>query len=428
MQKDDFNNWYKDQLDSLNAEPPDRVWENISGQLDTDKVWTSISKTLDRKDRRRKHRGVVLVLFLLFGSAYIVLHNYGRITPDNTGNNLHDNSSPVEQRTLPDNEKSAVTDNQIPVTANNSGNAINTNSGSLLPASDDRTIADQTVPAQLMSEPNNRQLRVSPQNQEPSVNDATGSLGSRDYEFNPIASVPIKLPVAHNQESQLLRLELLEIPFDTATTPRATFFTTGISCVGSFSGLIDQHYIRSLKKNTTNSVSIAPDISGELFAEKITRNNFGFGGFINFNSTIAQTYHGYYEGQFLNNVVRLQTFRAGAYFAWYWDRKTTSAFGPENCLVAGLTGNLITRKYYYGIAGEYYNPENLVNIYPGVMLGLRKYKSVLPGLFVHAGFNCEISLTNVYGGEPGIPKDFFRTHIVTTNVTAGISYRFINQH
>lgn len=424
MPRDNFNNWYKSHFDKLSDAPPEKVWENVSAQLDTDKVWTSISHLLDRKERRRKRGVVLIILFFLLASGYFVIDNYSERTPTKAFSHNLKEGSTSKTGMNGETEKSEI---RNPGTANTKEtfNITTIDLQSRYGNQGGGEIADHPSPVEATPPDVFGAETVTRNNVTPNYVVET-SREDDSIQFPSVASIPVRLPLLNDTKIGHLNLEMIEIPADTITAPRTTFFTTGISCVGSYSGLIDQHYIRSLKKKTTNSVSIAPDISGEVFAEKISRNNFGIGGFACFNSAINQTYHGYYEGQFLSNEIRMKTFKAGAYFAWYWDRKINKPFGPENCFVAGITGNVITSKYYSGRDGESYNPKNMVTYYPGVMVGAKKYKLVFPGFFIHAGINVEASITNVYNGEPGIPKDFFRTHIVTSSVTAGISYRFVN--
>lgn len=414
MKRDKFDIWYKDQLDGLGQEPPEKVWENISNHLDTEKVWDNINSSLDRKERRKKRIVVLFALLMLIGAASLITTQFWSVP-----------ETPI----LVDHQENYVDGPNDEITALDKGTDPNENN---IHSVDESTTQNNIIADDSIVAPDVRDRGEFVAPVKPSVDHVSSLNNGSDPQNNSVAvlrvfpnfpSIPGKFQSFHSgSERELSLVDQIVCP-DTVAHQRPSYFVAGASAIGSFSGLINNQSINSLKKNTTSSVGFLPDVSGQVYTEFIVHGKSGIGGFAWWSSSVHQVYRIYHEGEVMSNELNLGIFKAGIYTSWYFDYKKNRAFGPENCLIAGITGNFITRKSYSGSEGEYYNPKNLHEFYPGIILGFKKYQPLFPGLYLHAGMNLEGSITNVFTGESGVPKDFFRTHVVSASVALGLSYR-----
>jgi len=417
MSQNNFENWYRNNFKGLSEEPPESVWENVSAQLDTDKVWNNINSELNRKENRKRRFAILFVFFLLAGLGWLVLDPINNISPNDlvneTENSGHDKNTQPESFTK---------DNSEAAEKNSSGDEKTSSvaTGAVVTQEDHSVVVTLNPSETPKNSPVNREKTVTAIHQDEPAFVTSGSKPV--FLFFP--SVNSLLTVSGKQPIHELSQLYLSNPSDSTPKENRNYLATGVSAVGSYSGLINPQSVHALTKNTTNSVSFLPDLAMETFAEAIIHGRFGIGGFACWPGSVQQVYHGYHEGQYTSNELRVVIFKTGIYSSWYFDNRKNHEGGPQGCLTAGVTGNFITRKSYSGTSGEYYDPKNLVAFYPGFVVGARKYKAIFPGWYIHGGINIEGSITNVYAGEPGVPRDFFRTHVVTIAGSAGISYRF----
>lgn len=76
----DFNNWYKNKIESSDLNPPEIIWENIQDELDIDHSWQRIKEHLDEKEKSRKQilfalAAIALILILAGAYWFTVLQN-----------------------------------------------------------------------------------------------------------------------------------------------------------------------------------------------------------------------------------------------------------------------------------------------------------------------------------------------------------------
>lgn len=414
MRRDHFENWYKEQFEGLSEEPPHHVWENIDARLDTEMVWNKINSSLDRKEQNKRRYVTLFVFVAVLGLTLFLTYTPGKVRQLASSGNLPGELNGTDP--LVASSRLAATPETSGVTIN-SGNtngteyielANKTSDGNSLIAGQQTTTGNDAINAGL--------FHIA--QEAPRAFVAGGTDKNYAHEFLHFPSIPRVMPGAVHG----LMTGDLEITPDTIQS--RSRFVVGASCVGSFSGLVNAQLVNSFKKRSTNSASILPDASGEIFGEGIFKDQYGIGVFACWSSDVHQTYKSYYEGEFMSDELRLKQFKAGIYSSWYFDRDKKNGFGPENCLYAGITGNFISEKLYSGKEDECYNPEYLKDFYPGVVVGIRKYKMITPGFYLHGSASAEAGLFNIYAGQPGIPKQFYTTHIVTFSASLGISYRF----
>jgi hypothetical protein len=112
--QDQFSEWYKEQFNKLNEEPPVDIWDNISDNLDIEDVWTKVDSKLDVIEKRKALaiRGLfvlsLLLLFFVIGNVFLNIYKYSsKMTSANLGKksdkthnsrSLNDNVTTFENR------------------------------------------------------------------------------------------------------------------------------------------------------------------------------------------------------------------------------------------------------------------------------------------------------------------------------------------
>ena len=161
--KDQFSEWYKEQFNKLNGQPPADIWDNINDNLDIDEVWTKVDAKLDVIEKRKvlAVRGFfvfsLLLLFFIIGNVFLNIDkNNSKMASINFNKKLH---KPRKKPSLNDNHN---------VTISECRKIEKLNSNPLLPSSNssskNQTNANQTTDllAKKSSDTSNLPLSIMP--------------------------------------------------------------------------------------------------------------------------------------------------------------------------------------------------------------------------------------------------------------------------
>jgi hypothetical protein len=390
----DFNQWYRSKIESSQDDPPERVWDSIQDELDTDLVWARIEQDLPATGSRKMIYlwSMAASLALLIGLAawMFVLRDWGGMgqsplvwrTPWPVGLELQPKSLQQAAETLEDTE---------------------------LPAHH-QTLADypaSALPARMPS----AKLEPSP------TETVSGTLASLALLRAPAMTIQAletsqgmqTAGIKPAQQSELLPMASLD------ETPVS--FSVGV--IGQYANtwLLNQKTIRGMQRQELTATNASFGNNFGLVANAGITSRTGVRAELHLVSQTRQYYHEYISGRYSATGLELDyvslslmlTQRLGSKQSPHW-------------IMAGLYTSALqqarekTNERVAMVNNEYTSMD------AGILAGY-EYQLLLPGqLHLGLGGFAKLGLRNAFAGNQQIPEHLNRTRNASFILSLSLNY------
>lgn len=388
MRKDQqFEQWYKDQIESNPYDPPRNIWENIQDELDIENVWEGISHQM-QKERRNN----LFVTFSYAAAAAIILLLVLLFPGNNQPHKL-----PFDKAAFSSfNYKEIPQQHQAPF------------------------ISEQ--------EPDSYVLNISPQAGENLVftNEIMQNRDDSETHLETLVSLNTPLflePVdaTTSFQSAFKHEDYLAMKEEPEQHERSFYLGT--------SGELGKSWLLSNK--TFYSITSSPYSN----AKPASQNSFGFFGGLTlnpnwsleleafFDGNKGQIYREYMEGSLVKNRINLN-YTSIQLRGRYRLIEQSDKFPVSHHLIFG------TYMGYLGDASQYIeaNADNIRSQYKnfdmGLVLGYELDTEILPNYILSTGFQIDPGIVNIYEGSPEMPAAFNKTYNASLSFKISLKYTF----
>ncbi len=381
----DFNNWYKNQIESNQEYPPDKVWEEIHNTLDIELVWSKLDKEVPVASSQKTKWAIApfvsiaatLAFFMVTASILLLL-------------NFRSN----QQSTV------LAGETEIPVFMQSIGisEVLTRQPSSDLALASRSLPGSQSVPAA---------MRVSP-------------MTSRYPLIATLVSFaqPVMITsdaVQPSAESRLYTSDIFSDDHEDAITPVRSFYV-GMSGQLANTWLLNSKTIGGLQMYETTSTLASYGESFGFIAGKGISNRIHLEMGLDIISRKQQRYHEYIHGRFVETRLNMDYTKLSIHAGW-----NISPNSPFS-LVAGMYSAYL-RGAEFAINGQSNDVRlDYRRMDYGLLVGFEFSRPVLTNLQMGAGFYSHYGLTNIFSGNQSIPRNMGQTQLLSFHAGLHLHY------
>lgn len=411
--EEEFYSSYKRKLDNVSGRPDDDVWKNISEAI-------SESRTLP--ERKRRGIGFILVFFLTLSSFILYLFTTGHLNNAQLAiNDYHNNRKISDQVNYPASRQTkSPLQNQFshtkPAASSQEADAIQSAS----------KVSQQRSDEYLRPAPKTSPLKKS-YSKNVQVSDLPALSGSED--FLSIASKSITLITPPLPESAINFTTISIQPQDTGrrdTILAHGAYKKGMAVGASFVGhnpwLLNYVTRNAFDRSKPEILDFSLNYSLSAFVMFSVRKST-FQAECIFNQKAEQSYQTYSEGHSFNKSLLLKYTQFNLIDKLSLFKRNKPGFFSHNinflCGISYGYLNSASRKindYTENVTQSYYR-----NSY-GVIAGT-EYQVGMNRFFFTTSIRANIGVTNIYAGNPFLPKDLNQTYNSGFSFVGSIGYR-----
>ena len=405
----DFLKWYKNKVESGEEEPPPELWDDIQNDLDIDKVYQRLEKSLNR-DRREvwlwRATAAAGILLLLATGALLLF------SPDQQSQFAREEKSPSQ--------KQDTTHVAEPVQS---------------PEGEEIRMATLTGrPAQIRSQEKTHDgitttviLPETENNEEISLPRETGKEGYAkfEHEFENIPQPSYQLsetkyiPVTH----KLALEERPSLPEDTYQPEKKdgpfTTFTVSVNGEIANTWLVNNKTIEGMDPNEFTATRATFTGNYGLGVETNLSERWDLIGQLSLTRQQSQNYQEYIQGQYVSNNINLEYFDVALrarYYPFRKNRNHSFSTGLYNGFLKSASQK--TGQQTQNIASEYTDTDF------GVIAGYEYRAPLSENITLGTGVFLRSGLKNVFSGNEMISSNLNQSFNTSFNFSLSVGYTF----
>lgn len=444
MEKDKFNEWYRDRFNRLDEQPPADAWEGIANELDVQEVWERVDNKLTASELRivfrKRLAWAASLLLLLAGAAFL------KYSLDKKDEQFADRKNttiiyirPEQGNSSTGHSSSAVNYGQHSLAAPN-GNKVQPqhpeHPGKVKDASLEKTLnrnnaQDGSSPVAFSNKKNEKQVHRENKKQ----NDTPGSdniVSSQAVQETRLAVDSVLLEaITHNSiaidaASMEIASSFTHIPADSfyaAYKPVSAGLSAGPTGAINNVWLLNRTTISGLKSTALYQTDLTFGASYGASMVYDTKGKWGIQADVMLDETQGQGYHYYDEGAYVAKIISAHYYQLGIlarkkkatrFFSTAMPASSVWSFGPEMRWMKSLFID-INRP---GKSRE----ANFARFDYGVRFGYEYELQVQRRLILSSGIGASIGLNNVNRGQSTEPGTFNSTYNAAAGLQLGVHY------